>query len=147
MANGLEKNLAIGYRALHEAMKARGALDGMPEPFQYAVLRGFQIHDFLHVLTGYDSSRRGELALQAFCLAQIRFPYFGMWLSVVTTRMTFLEPDVIQPAMDAIAAGWSAGRRVANLQFGRWEERVEQPLDALRRELRIPGEGLSAVPS
>lgn len=142
LANKLEKNLAIGYRALHEIMKARGDLDGMPEPFQYAVLRAFQIHDLLHVLTGYDSSPRGELALQAFCLAQIRFPYFGMWMSVVCTRMTFLDPDAIRPVMDAISAGWTAGREVANVQFGRWKDRVAQPLGELREELRIPPEGL-----
>lgn len=143
VANGLEKNIAIHYRTLHGAMKASGALDGMPDAFQYAVLRGFQIHDYLHVLTGYDSSPRGELALQAFCLAQIRFPYFGMWMSVVCTRMTFLDPDAIRPVMDAISAGWSSGRHVANLQFGRWEERVAEPLADLRRELGIPRDGLT----
>jgi ubiquinone biosynthesis protein Coq4 len=145
VANGLDRKIALHYRALHDAMKQSGALDGMPEPFQYAVLRGFQVHDFLHVVTGYDSSPRGELALQAFCLAQFRFPYFGMWMSVVCTRMTFLDPDAIRPVMDAISHGWQWGRRVENLQFERWEERVAEPLRALRERFGVAPGGLPPI--
>jgi len=57
-----------------------------------------------------------------------------MWMSVVTTRMTFLDPRAIRPAMDAISDGWQLGRQVGNLQFTRWEERLEEPLAQLRRE-------------
>jgi len=135
--NGLEKNIAINYREFHAGLEASGHLDRMPEPLRYAVIRGFQIHDLLHVLTGYEATSSGEIALQAFCLAQLRFPYFGMWMSTVTTRMTLVDPKTIVPMMDAISDGWSYGRAARNLQFERWEEMLERPLADIRAEYRL----------
>ncbi len=130
--NGLTAQIATNYRQFHDMLVASGQLDGMPEPMQYAVLRGFQTHDFQHVVTGYDSSGLGEIALQAFCLAQIQFPYFGMWISVVTTKMTFISPNSIVPLMDAITDGWQLGREVDNIQAERWEEMLADPLEDVR---------------
>lgn len=139
--NNLEKNIAINYRKFHESLEANGTLKRMPEDLKYAIIRGFQIHDLLHVLTGYGATPRAEIALQAFCLAQIRFPYFGMWVSNVTTRMTFLDPDMITPTMDAITEGWSFGRHTQNLQFAKWEAMFDQPVAALRRRYGIAENG------
>lgn len=135
--NGLTAQIATDYGAFHERLAASGALDGMPPEMQYMVLRGFQVHDFLHVLTGYDSSGLGEISLQAFCLAQVRFPYFAMWISTVTTQMTFLRPSSIVPLMDAITDGWQRGRSLPNLQTHRWEDEVERPLAGLRADWGI----------
>jgi ubiquinone biosynthesis protein Coq4 len=115
--NDLQASIATDYRSLHQTLADAGMLDGMPEVMQSAVLRGFQVHDFQHVVTGYDPSGRGEIALQAFCLAQTTFPYFGMWMSVVTTRMTFVDPAAIGPMMDAIADGWQHGGTARTLAF------------------------------
>jgi len=142
--NGLEKNLATNYGQLHEFMCASGHLDRMPDELKYAIIRGFQIHDLLHVLTGYTPSGLDELALQAFCLAQLQFPYFGMWMSTTTTRMTFLEPRGIVPTMDAISAGWRLGRETPNLQFERWEDRFEEPLADVRSRYRLRGDPSAA---
>ena len=141
VANGLEAKLATNYRLFHQALVDSGMLDGLPEPLAFAVLRGFQLHDFLHAVTGYESTPIGEISLQAFCLAQTRFPYFSMWISVVTTRMTFLDPAAIEPLMDAIAGAWQFGRSVGNIQFARWEDRITEPLAELRQEYGIPAEG------
>lgn len=130
--NGLEAQIATSYRQLHMHLESSGRLEGMPTVMRYAVLRGFQTHDFQHVVTGYDSSGLGEIALQAFCLAQIRFPYFAMWISTVTTRMTYLRPSSITPLMDAITDGWQLGRRADNIQALPWETMLDEPLSALR---------------
>lgn len=130
--NDLIAQIAMDYRRFHEMLEASGQLEGMPEPMRYAVLRGFQTHDFQHVVTGYDSSGRGEIALQAFCLAQIQFPYFGMWMSVVTARMTFVDPNTIIPMMDAITDGWQLGRKTRNIQCERWETMLDEPLEEVR---------------
>ncbi len=130
--NGLTAAIATNYRQFHESLEANGMLDGMPEPMRYAVLRGFQTHDFQHVVTGYDASGRGEIALQAFCLAQIQFPYFGMWMSVVATRMTFVDPRMIVPMMDSITDGWQLGRSIPSIQCEKWETMLEHDLGALR---------------
>lgn len=135
--NGLEAQIATNYRKFHEAMEADGRLDNMPEELKYAVLRGFQVHDFMHVITGYQPKKTGEQAVLAFCLAQIKFPYFGIWMSVTTTRMTFIDPTMIDPLMDAITDGWRAGKQAENIQFFRFEENLDRPIAELRRRFRI----------
>ena len=135
--NNLEAQIATNYRQFHEFLEARGDLDGMPEEIRYAVIRGFQTHDFQHVVTGYDSSGLGEIALQAFCLAQLRFPYFAMWISTVTTQMTYVRPSSITPLMDAITDGWERGRSVKNIQAQPWEEMLDQPLEHVRAEFDV----------
>jgi len=139
--NDLEEKLATNYRAFHEALRSGGLLDGMPEPLQFAILRGFQVHDFFHVITGYGSDPLGEIAVQALCLAQMRFPYFAMWISVVTTRAAFIDPSGTVRLMDAIAAGWQYGRAIDNLHFERWEEQIDEPLADVRRRYGIAPEG------
>lgn len=143
--NGLEVNLATNYSQLHTFMAQSGQLDRMPKEIKYAIIRGFQIHDILHIITGYTPSGLDELSLQAFCLAQLQFPYFGMWMATSTSRMTFLEPNSIVPVMDALSGGWQFGRDVQNLQFERWEKRFEEPLADIRREVGIEPEGLRAA--
>ena len=135
--NGLETQIATNYRKFHEAMEADGRLDNMPDEVKYAVLRGFQVHDFMHVVTGYQPRKTGEQAVLAFCLAQIDFPYFAIWMSVTTTRMTYIDPKMIGPLMDAITDGWRAGRRARNIQFFRFEENLDRPLAELRRHFGI----------
>lgn len=131
--NGLQAQIATDYRRFHEQLESAGMLDGMPDVMRYAVLRGFQTHDFQHVVTGYDSSGLGEIALQAFCLAQLRFPYFAMWISTVTAQMTYVRPSSITPLMDAITDGWQLGRRVANIQAEPWETMLDEPLGDIKR--------------
>ncbi len=135
--NGLTASIAVDYRQFHEMLEGSGRLDAMPTELRFAILRGFQVHDFLHVLTGYDASPRGEIALQAFSLAQFPFPYFGMWMSIVTTQMTFHRPSMIVPTMDAISDGWQYGRATSNLMVEPWETMLEQPLDELRERLAV----------
>lgn len=144
-ANGLETNLAANYKLLHEHVLKGGQLDRMPDDMKYAIIRGFQIHDILHVITGYTPSGLDELALQAFCLAQLQFPYFGMWMATTTSRMTFLQPGSIVPVMDAISSGWQFGRAVKNLQFERWEDLFEEPLVEVRPRYGLAPEGMAAL--
>ncbi len=140
--NGLEKNLATNYKMLHDAVAAAGHLDRMPADMRYAIIRGFQIHDILHVVTGYTSSPLDELSLQAFCLAQLQFPYFGMWIATTTSRMTFLQPDGIVPVMDAITHGWRYGRSAANLQFETWESMFEENVERVRLRYGVAPSGM-----
>ncbi len=141
--NGLEKNIAVNYRQFHDSLARSGQLDRMPQELRYAIIRGFQIHDMLHVMTGYEATPAGEIALQAFCLAQIRFPYFAMWMSVTTTRMTFLDPRAIVPMMDAISDGWNFGRTARNIQFLKLEQMIERPLAEVQQEFGLARPTLS----
>ena len=142
--NDLTAQIAVDYRHFHRMLADSGRLEGMPEELQYAVLRGFQLHDFLHVLTGYDSSPRGEIGLQAFSLAQFQFPYFAMWISTTTAQMTYLRPQSIVPLMDSICDGWQLGRRTAQISLHRWEDELERPLAEIRDEWSIEPTALAA---
>lgn len=142
--NGLTAQIALDYRSFHRSLEESGQLDGMPEPMKFAVLRGFQVHDFLHVMTGYDSSGAGEIALQAFSLAQLQFPYFGMWMSVVTAQMTFVDPSTIVGLMDAIADGWQYGRSAGNLNVQPWESLLDRPVEELRERFGVEPSPLAA---
>lgn len=135
--NGLNHKLLLDYRLLQEHRELTGQLDGMPAAVRYATIRGFQTHDILHPLTGYDTSPLGEIALQAFNLAQMGLPYAAFWMSIVTTQSAFLRPQFTVPLMDAITRGWQHGRRSRNVTYERWEERFAEPLDDIRREFAL----------
>jgi ubiquinone biosynthesis protein COQ4 len=141
VANNLDRKLASGYRKFHEMLEASGVLKDMPGDVKYKTLRGFQIHDLLHIVTGYDTTPLGEIALQAFGLAQMPNLYNGMWVATVTTRMTYLDPMSQAPLMDAISAGWQFGRACPNLNLVRWEEMLSRDLKELRAAYGIAPEG------
>jgi ubiquinone biosynthesis protein Coq4 len=135
--NGLSRTLARDYRDAHEAMDAAGKLDDMPAEVKYAVVRGFQIHDYFHILTGYLTDGRGEMALQAFTLAQRRLPYSSVWMATLTSQMTFKHPGMTEAVMDCITDGWQRGRSSKNLNYIRWEERLGERVADLRAEFAL----------
>lgn len=149
VSNDLMEHLAEGYRDLHEQFATSGKLDRMPATLKYKVLRGYQTHDLHHVLTGYPATPFGELALQAFQLAQVEFPYSAMWISVVTGHMAFIDPWLIKPAMDSIAHGWTYGREARSIQFVKFEKMFDRPLEAIRDEYGLGRDcsGISAMPT
>jgi len=134
VSNDLMERLAEGYKDLHEQFAKDGKLDRMPPIIKYKVLRGYQTHDLHHVLTGYPATPLGELALQAFQLAQVEFPYAAMWMAVATAHMTFVDPLLIKPAMDAIAHGWTYGREARSIQFVKFEKMLDRSLEDVRVE-------------
>jgi ubiquinone biosynthesis protein Coq4 len=135
--NKLEANLGRNYRTFNEELHASGKLDRLPADMSYMMVRGFQIHDFLHVLTGYDSSPLGELTLAAFYLAQLRFPYHAMRLAATMGHLAFVHPKLTVPAMDGIVEGWAHGRAARNLNFTRWEDELDTPLATLRTRMNL----------
>ncbi len=134
VSNNLSLTLARDYRDAHESLDAAGRLDDMPVEVKYAVVRGFQIHDYFHILTGYLTDGRGEMALQAFTLAQRRLPYSSLWMATLTSQMTFKHPRMTDAVMDCITDGWQRGRTARNLNYTRWEERLGERVDDLRAE-------------
>jgi ubiquinone biosynthesis protein COQ4 len=132
--NGLEARLAVGYRELHDEIASTGKLARMPDVIRYKVLRGYQTHDLHHVLTGYAATPLDELALQAFGLAQMSYPYAGMWVAVVTAHMTLVDPDLMIPAMDAITDGLTYGKAARNIQLLPLEHQLHRPLADVRAE-------------
>ena len=135
--NNLIEKFAVNYRAFNETLQASGKLDRLPEDMSYMMVRGTQIHDFQHVLAGYDSSPYGELGLAAFYLAQLRFPYHAMRMAVTFAHAAFVNPDITVDAMDAIVDGWSRGRASGNINFAIWEDEIDTPVSELRERFDI----------
>ncbi|MEM7002200.1 MAG: Coq4 family protein [Pseudomonadota bacterium] len=144
VANGLEANLGKNYRDFNTQLHNSGKLERLPSDMSYMMVRGFQIHDFLHVLTGYDSTPLGELALAAFYLAQLRFPYHAMRLAITLGHQAYIRPDLTIDVMDAITDGWAMGRSAENLNFVRWEDEVDTPLAELRERMGLATDRLAA---
>ncbi len=130
--NNLEADLARNYHDFHAQLSESGSLDRLPADLAYMIVRGFQIHDFLHVVTGHRSNIPGELGMAAFHFAQLQFPYHAMRLAVTTAHIAYVSPKDITTAMDALAAGWTMGRTWQNLHFVRWEDELDTPLSDLR---------------
>lgn len=132
--NGLEENLAKNYHQFHAALSAEGRLDRMPEDIKYTLVRGFMLHDFLHVITDHAPDIPGELGMAGFHYAQIRSIYHAMRTAVTTTHVAFVQPQAMVTAMDALANGWVMGRSWKNLHFTKWEEQLDRPLADIRAE-------------
>jgi len=130
--NKLEKNLGTNYRKFNDELRDSGKLDRLPDDISYMMVRGFQTHDFHHVLTGYEATIYGELALAAYYLAQLRQPYHAFRVAVTTAHTAFLAPGFITEAMDAFTDGWAYGRSSKNIFFERWEDEIDTPLEVLR---------------
>lgn len=140
VANGLAEKLAAGYALLTADFEASGKLNRLPPVLKYKVLRGYQTHDLHHVITGYTTHPFHELALQAFSLAQMDYPYSAMTLSVILSHATLVDPWLIQPAMDAITDGWALGRRAKSIQFIDFESQIHRPLAEIRAEYGLARE-------
>ena len=57
-----------------------------------------------------------------------------MTLATVMGHATLVDPLLIKPAMDAIADGWSFGRRARSIQFVAFEKMLDRPLRDVQEE-------------
>jgi ubiquinone biosynthesis protein Coq4 len=144
VVNNLIENFGRDYRAFQAQLAASGKLKRMPDDMAYMMVRGTQLHDFMHVLTGYGATIPGELALAAYYLAQIRFPYHAMRLAVTMAHTALVAPKGVTPSMDAFVDGWQYGRMSRNINFTKWEERLGEPLSALQAEMNLRQISLAA---
>lgn len=132
--NGLEPNLAMRQHEYFYGLVEDGRLERMPEDVKYAFVRGFMLHDYLHTITGFASDIPGELGMAGFHHGQIKSTYHAMRIAVTTAHIAFVQPRAIEPAMDALAKGWTMGRAWKNLHFTKWEEQLDRPLADIRAE-------------
>ena len=106
-------------------------------PEEYLTHRLRETHDIVHVLTGFGIDGPGELGLQAFNLAQLRYPLavlliFGGLLSALQ------DDNPLEPLLNALARGFELGLKARCLITFKLEEGWERPLADWRRELGLP---------
>lgn len=136
-APGVAPDFIKGFSKLYEELEASGEMGELPPAMRYMILRGHQTHDIHHVVTGYPATVGGEIGLNTFKLAQMNTPFSAMWTAVLSGHVTFVDPSLTEPVMDAVADGWTYGRQAKNIQFVPFENMYDRPLEDIRREFGL----------
>ena len=105
----------------------------LPEVPAYVAKRLRQSHDIWHVVSGYGSDVRGELALLSFSYAQTGMPGLRMLSRVGALRFAFSRRGLLR----AIKRGYQRGSQCASLLAVRWEDHWNKPLSEVRDMLAI----------
>lgn len=126
----------IGTEGLAQAAAvARAQLGSAPPEAgdeQVFLTRFMNLHDVVHVLTGYDRDLRGEAAVLAFTLAQSRSP--GM--AYIVLRVLLREGWGSETGR-LIRQGFRRGLRSAWLIDQDWEALLVRPIAEVRSQLGI----------
>jgi ubiquinone biosynthesis protein COQ4 len=122
--SGFDPNLHVGMIATSDA--------------HYVELRLSQTHDIWHILTGFDTSRIGEIGLQAFHLPQFPYPLATMLIANSLIASTLFDPNQLPSLLAAIGQGWQMGATAQALFAQKWEEAWEKPLTQWQAELNLP---------
>jgi ubiquinone biosynthesis protein Coq4 len=97
----------------------------------------YETHDIWHVVTGFDTDVAGELGLQAFYSAQLDGPLPRYLLVGGLVQSRVWAPEDWGRRLDAIARGWTLGRRARPLFGQAWDDLWGQPLERVRRDVGI----------
>jgi ubiquinone biosynthesis protein COQ4 len=107
---------------------------------EYLRFRVRQLHDIVHLLTGFDMTEfPGELGMQAFSAAQTRRPFSIALVGLGMLRIV-LQPDELPRTLQQVAKGFTMGFAAKSLLAARFEEDFAKPLEKWRRELNLVDE-------
>ena len=115
---------------------------------EFVRARLYQIHDILHVLTGYDATHAGEMGIVGFYLGQylhhhevgglMAGSFMGILASSVLLHASTVDDQQLEPFLDHFVEGYQRGRVARCLIGPRWELELRRPLVDLQREYGIP---------
>lgn len=94
-----------------------------------------EIHDLLHVTTGYGTGELGEACVVAFTFAQTGLKGFALLAAAAAVRIA--RKQRMPRVLAAVYEGYRRGRRSEWVFAADWESLLAQPLDAVRARLRI----------
>jgi len=97
--------------------------------------RGREMHDLLHVVTGYGRDPLGEACLVAFTYAQNRLKGLAVIAVFAARRIARSRPG--QPVRRAVFEGYRHGRSAGWLPGADWEALLAQPVDAIRAQFAV----------
>ncbi len=106
------------------------------DDYSYLALRMRQTHDIWHIVTGLGTDLGGELALQAFTLAQTHSPLAVALLSGGIAHLLKVSGPIDSVVSD-MYGGWSLGVAAKPFLAQKWEEGWKKPLAQWRAELNI----------
>jgi ubiquinone biosynthesis protein COQ4 len=97
--------------------------------------RSREMHDLLHVVTGYGRDPLGEACLVAFSYAQTRLKGFAMIAAFAARRIARSRPG--QPVRRAVFEGYRHGRRARWLPGADWEALLVEPVEGIRAHFAV----------
>jgi ubiquinone biosynthesis protein Coq4 len=106
----------------------------------YLRFRVRQMHDIVHILTGFDMTEfPGELGMQAFNAAQTRRPFSIALVGFGMLRIV-LQPGELPRTLHQVAKGLAMGYAARSLLAHRFEDDWAKPVAEWRRELGLTDE-------
>jgi len=97
--------------------------------------RNREMHDLLHVVTGYGRDRLGEACLVAFSFAQTGLKGFAVIAIYAARKIARSRPD--QPVRRAVFEGYRHGRSAGWLPGADWEALLAQPVEVIRAQFAV----------
>src|SRR6516164_5102083 len=97
--------------------------------------RNREIHDLLHVVTGYGRDPLGEACLVAFSYAQTGLKGFAVIAVFAGRKIARRHPG--QPVRRAVFEGYRHGRAAGWLPGADWEALLTQPVEAIRAQFAV----------
>ncbi|MCB9754837.1 MAG: hypothetical protein H6713_33290 [Myxococcales bacterium] len=98
----------------------------------YIRTRTQMTHGLLHLVTEYDLTELGELALQAFLLAQTANKQSALLVSSGLVRVLGRSPERVGELLGLVAEAHERGRVSRHYMSMAWEELWSAPLDQVR---------------
>lgn len=104
----------------------------------YIIAHLTETHDIWHIITGFDTTMVGEIKLQAFVTAQLRFSRFSLTMLAKNMLKTAIDAvELTEERLDAISCGWRMGKQARPLFGVQWNTLWDMPLEQLRIEFNI----------
>ncbi|MBK7826365.1 Coq4 family protein [Nannocystis sp.] len=108
------------------------------EAADYLLQRVRMTHALLHVLTEYDASPLGELALQAYYIGQLGNMISGVIVSSAILQITRDTPELLGPALEVTSEAFQRGKAARTFLGVAWEELWSAQVPQLRELIEIP---------
>ena len=120
-----------------EGLVDTSKIDRPPAPDDVTLFRerNREMHDLLHVVTGYGRDPLGEACLVAFSYAQTRLKGFAVIAIFAARRIARSRP--VYPVRRAVFEGYRHGRTAGWLPGADWEALLVQPVEAVRAQFAV----------
>ncbi|MGB1275337.1 MAG: Coq4 family protein [Nannocystaceae bacterium] len=98
------------------------------DPTTYVQLRLRLLHSLIHVVTGYDGSIRGEMAVQCFFLGQVENAASTTIVATAMAEILRTAPEQLPSLLSLMAEAFTRGRDSRPVLSVPWEEFWPAPL-------------------
>lgn len=94
---------------------------------QYLSERIRKVHDFIHIIKGYDTDLEGEAQVNAFVANQTRLPFSLLIIIFIIIKTLIKSPSRFYPLLEKIVSAWNESTKCKNFLTYRWEDKLDLP--------------------